>query len=295
MVGYNSAVLNNINSFALTDTKTWNPVILIIGVLVIATVSPALLDGTLLSIAILNALMLAGWTLIHLQQYKRRWCHRNTRASASDSEVSSDSLQRLPAAFGHESEFVSLHVATYAEPPEVVSVTLLALSQLDYRAFARMMIDPRTVAIAVVDADYQVTPDFLERGMSLLSSRDCDDAQFPQAYRPVSASRSAIDLELADYFECVADCAEAESTMLLTRTLSIVSLLWQAAFSALILIVMAKRGTMAHRLSARTTRCSMNLHAGGSTLQALRLKHIFFAEQPEVATAQWRHRVPTGC
>ncbi|WP_323764766.1 glycosyltransferase [Marinovum sp.] len=168
-------------------------------------------------------------------------------------------------------EFISVQVATHAEPPELVIRTLEALlNQKDappyeiividnntddealwrpVEAFAnrhplalrfvhamgvkgakagalriaRQMADPRTTHIAVVDADYVTTPDFLARAAERLSAQSLDFVQFPQAYRGEGAAAGPAQ-DLSDYFcrhACMADGARA---MLLTGTLSVISL-----------------------------------------------------------------------
>jgi cellulose synthase/poly-beta-1,6-N-acetylglucosamine synthase-like glycosyltransferase len=125
--------------------------------------------------------------------------------------------------------FVSLHVPTHNEPPDMVIETLSRLVELDYDEFEVLVIDnntddpelwrpverfcrsheklgffhledwpgfksgalnfaldkvdPRTQIVGVVDADYQVDPDFLSRCIPLFDDEDLAFVQTPQDYR----------------------------------------------------------------------------------------------------------------
>jgi hypothetical protein len=75
--------------------------------------------------------------------------------------------------------------------------------------------------IVVVDADYQMTPDFLANAAEALRQGDVDFVQFPQAYRSGEAAAGVV-LELSDYFTRHARVADAADAMLLTGTLSVI-------------------------------------------------------------------------
>lgn len=81
--------------------------------------------------------------------------------------------------------------------------------------------DPRATHVIVVDADYEVAPDFLDIAAAEIGCRDVDFLQFPQAYRNDGARAAGISLELADYFLRHARGADGADAMLLTGTLSV--------------------------------------------------------------------------
>jgi cellulose synthase/poly-beta-1,6-N-acetylglucosamine synthase-like glycosyltransferase len=133
------------------------------------------------------------------------------------------------AAARRRGPFVSLHVPTHNEPPDLVIETLSRLVELDYEDFEVLVVDnntddpelwrpverfcrsheklgffhledwpgyksgalnfalekvdPRTQIIGVVDADYQVDPDFLSRCVPLFDDEDLAFVQTPQDYR----------------------------------------------------------------------------------------------------------------
>ena len=89
---------------------------------------------------------------------------------------------------------------------------------------ALTLTDPRATHVAVVDADYQVHPDFLTDALGALGSAAADYVQFPQAYRHVSSAACGVEQELGDYFACFAGGAGQVGTMLLTGTLSVIRL-----------------------------------------------------------------------
>ena len=82
------------------------------------------------------------------------------------------------------------------------------------------IVDPRTTHVAVVDADYQVHPDFLREGLCALAASGADYAQFPQAYRDSQAARG-VEHELGDYFASFAGSSGRAGSMLPTGTLSL--------------------------------------------------------------------------
>lgn len=82
--------------------------------------------------------------------------------------------------------------------------------------------DPRAEHVAVVDADYQVAPNFLRRAMAVLGP-DVQFVQFPQNYRDADGA-AAVIAELSDYFETFPRAANRAQAALLTGTLSVISL-----------------------------------------------------------------------
>jgi len=173
--------------------------------------------------------------------------------------------------FSAERTFVSVHVPTHEEPPQLVIATLERLVQLrgpDFEvlvidnntldpgqwqpvaaAVARLglrfrfyhfddvvgakagalnlaleLVDPRTTHVAIVDADYHVSPDFLDDAVRAITAQPVDYVQFPQAYRGVSSSASGIERELGDYFGCFGASAGRFGSLLPTGTLSVFSL-----------------------------------------------------------------------
>ncbi|MCO6383349.1 glycosyltransferase family 2 protein [Oceanicola sp. 502str15] len=83
--------------------------------------------------------------------------------------------------------------------------------------------DPRATHIVVVDADYEVAPDFLAVAAEEIHRCGAAFIQFPQAYRSDSGEAAGISLELADYFLRHARRAETADAMLLTGTLSVIA------------------------------------------------------------------------
>jgi|GEM_PF-622218 len=76
--------------------------------------------------------------------------------------------------------------------------------------------------VAVIDADYQVTPDFLACALDRLKQTGAHYVQCPQSYRSVSPRQWVISNELGDYFDRHAQAAEQDQAMLLTGTLSLI-------------------------------------------------------------------------
>jgi cellulose synthase/poly-beta-1,6-N-acetylglucosamine synthase-like glycosyltransferase len=74
---------------------------------------------------------------------------------------------------------------------------------------------------AIVDADYQVKPDFLSIASQAIHDTGADFVQFPQSYRDQHRSPS-VTAELADYFLSVAPYTNRSQAMLLTGTLSVI-------------------------------------------------------------------------
>lgn len=165
--------------------------------------------------------------------------------------------------------FISVHVPTCNEPPDLVIASLQALADMDYPEYEVLLIDnnttdpaifepvraecirlgrrfrfhhfdqvngakagalniamrlsdARTRFVAIVDADYQVRPDFLKIAARHLADPQTAFVQFPQAYRGVSSSSSAVEAELTDYFKAFAPRASDDSSVLLTGTLSVI-------------------------------------------------------------------------
>ena len=83
--------------------------------------------------------------------------------------------------------------------------------------------DPRATHVAVVDADYQISPTFFADALSAVLSSGVDYVQFPQAYRGVSVCGRGVEQELGDYFACFASGAGRPGSMLPTGTLSLFS------------------------------------------------------------------------
>lgn len=87
---------------------------------------------------------------------------------------------------------------------------------------ARGMMNVRTTHVAVVDADYQVTSDFLNVALDALEESGAHFAQFPQSYRDVMDQQQNVEAELGDYFDRHAVAADRSGRMLLTGTLSVI-------------------------------------------------------------------------
>jgi cellulose synthase/poly-beta-1,6-N-acetylglucosamine synthase-like glycosyltransferase len=146
-----------------------------------------------------------------------------------------------PASIGLQ-PFVSVHVPTHNEPPELVLETLRALRALDYPSYevividnntedsdlwqpvaryceevgfrfvhlenwpgfkagalnhALEILDPRTTVISVVDADFVVEPDFLERTVGYFGDPGIGFVQTRQAFRSEAVNGYLRRLELA--------------------------------------------------------------------------------------------------
>ena len=82
---------------------------------------------------------------------------------------------------------------------------------------------PAASHVVIVDADYEVTPDFLAIAAQELERSGDDFVQFPQAYHGDAGPAQGLSLELADYFLRHARQANLARAMLLTGTLSIIS------------------------------------------------------------------------
>ena len=80
--------------------------------------------------------------------------------------------------------------------------------------------DSRTKYVAVVDADYLVSPDFLRRAIPYLTG-DVRFVQFPQAYRQAGGAEF-LSSELGDYFRTFSIAANRADASLLTGTLSVI-------------------------------------------------------------------------
>lgn len=83
--------------------------------------------------------------------------------------------------------------------------------------------DARTTHVAIVDADYQVEPEFLSEAVAAVQRQGVDYVQFPQAYRAVGREARGVECELGDYFSCFAVGAGRPGSMLPTGTLSLFS------------------------------------------------------------------------
>ena len=166
-----------------------------------------------------------------------------------------------------DAQLVSIHLAIYDEPADVVIATLDALRTLEYPLFEVLVIDNNTPSpatwlpvkkycavdprlrfyhfdgvhgakagalnialdlmdqtaayVAVVDADYQVIPQFIDIAVTECERHGNDFVQFPQSYRGTAAA-AAIDRELADYFAVYSSRASNAGAMLPTGTLSLI-------------------------------------------------------------------------
>ncbi len=83
--------------------------------------------------------------------------------------------------------------------------------------------DARTTHVAIVDADYQVEPEFLGDAIAAVQRKGVDYVQFPQAYRAVGREARGVECELGDYFACFGVGAGRAGSMLPTGTLSLFS------------------------------------------------------------------------
>lgn len=114
--------------------------------------------------------------------------------------------------------------------------------------------DRAATHVVVVDADYEVAPDFLAVAAREIARRDDDFIQFPQAYRHADNGAAGLSLELADYFSRHARRADGAHAMLLTGTLSVIrrsALVAAGGWSARTLTEDAELGLRLQRLGYR--------------------------------------------
>lgn len=83
------------------------------------------------------------------------------------------------------------------------------------------LMDPGADLVAIVDADYQVQPHFLQSAVSHFKCAKIGFVQFPQAYRGADRHGREVACELNDYFSAFAKRANTTRSMLLTGTLSV--------------------------------------------------------------------------
>jgi cellulose synthase/poly-beta-1,6-N-acetylglucosamine synthase-like glycosyltransferase len=81
-------------------------------------------------------------------------------------------------------------------------------------------IDAKARFVAIIDADYQVNPEFL--ALATNACAGLDFVQFPQSYRQSEGAETVCD-ELSDYFSIYPSAANRTSASLLTGTLSLIS------------------------------------------------------------------------
>jgi cellulose synthase/poly-beta-1,6-N-acetylglucosamine synthase-like glycosyltransferase len=85
------------------------------------------------------------------------------------------------------------------------------------------LMNNRTKYVAVIDADYVVTRDFLSIATQALEYRNVSFVQFPQSYRGTATAGGAVATELDDYFNAFARRANETRSVMLTGTLSVIS------------------------------------------------------------------------
>ncbi|WP_417742828.1 glycosyltransferase family 2 protein [Salipiger sp.] len=139
---------------------------------------------------------------------------------------------------------------------------------------------PAATHVVVVDADYEVTPDFLAIAAQELQRGGDAFVQFPQAYHGDAGPAQGLSLELADYFLRHARQANLAGAMLLTGTLSVISrpaLESVGGWSARSLTEDAELGLRLHRMGYRgrfvdriVGRGLLPLDLGGLSLQRYR-------------------------
>ena len=119
---------------------------------------------------------------------------------------------------------VEASVASLGDRFRFIHIDRLAGAKAGALNVALQETDRRATHVAIVDADYQVDPDFLGDGVHSLLSAKVDYVQFPQAYRGVGRAARGVEEELADYFSCFAGGAGLPGSMLPTGTLSLFTL-----------------------------------------------------------------------
>lgn len=114
--------------------------------------------------------------------------------------------------------------------------------------------DPRASHVVIIDADYEVIPEFLSISAQEICAQDDDFLQFPQAYRGGEGPLAGVSLELADYFLRHARQADRARAMLLTGTLSVIrrsALTAAGGWSSRTITEDAELGLRLHRLGFR--------------------------------------------
>ncbi len=217
----------------------------------------ALAGYVILALVSVNAVLTFGQSIL---QFGTMLPNANRRRAAAAAKLTTDIRT-----------FVSVHVPTHEEPPQLVIDTLDHLARLhgpDFEvlvidnntrdaakwrpvaaAAARLgprfrfyhfenvegakagalnlaldLVDARTTHVAIVDADYQVAPDFLDYALQAIGAHHVDYVQFPQAYRGVDVGARGVERELGDYFGCFAAAADRSGSLLPTGTLSVFDL-----------------------------------------------------------------------
>ncbi len=164
--------------------------------------------------------------------------------------------------------FVSIHVPTHNEPPEMVINTLNAIKQLEYSDYEVLVIDnntkdefvwkpveqycknlgsnfkfyhveglkgykagalnylndkidPRTQYVAIIDADYELSPTFITSALSYFTDEKIAFVQFPQSYKNVNASNQGLVLEYEHFFKMYLQSALWYNSVNITGTLTV--------------------------------------------------------------------------
>ncbi|OGH12046.1 MAG: hypothetical protein A2857_03555 [Candidatus Levybacteria bacterium RIFCSPHIGHO2_01_FULL_36_15] len=165
-------------------------------------------------------------------------------------------------------KYISVHVPSCNEPPELLKNTILKLSCQNYSNYEVIVIDnntknpdtwepvalyckilgkkfrfyhvenlegfkagalnyikdkinPKTECIAVVDADYEVTKNFLKEANKYFSDEKIGFVQFPQAYRNVTQENVGLELEYRHFFLTYMNMANNFNCVTATGTLSV--------------------------------------------------------------------------
>lgn len=164
--------------------------------------------------------------------------------------------------------FVSIHVPTHNEPPDLLKNTLRALSKLNYKDYEVIVIDnntkdekiwrpvqrycqklgkkfkffhvdrlagfkagalnyiqdkinPKTEFVAVIDADYEVQPSFLNEALKYFTNDKIALVQFPQAYKNINQQNLGISMEYEYFFRIYMNLANHFHCATSTGTLAI--------------------------------------------------------------------------
>ena len=128
--------------------------------------------------------------------------------------------------------------------------------------------NPKATHVVVVDADYQLTPDFLALAAGALGRHRADFVQFPQAYRSAEPAAGVV-LELSDYFTRHARFADAADAMLLTGTLSVIDRRALAAADGWSAATLTEDAALGLRLRALGYHGRLDSRVGGHGLLPL--------------------------
>ncbi|MDO8498316.1 MAG: glycosyltransferase [bacterium] len=87
--------------------------------------------------------------------------------------------------------------------------------------YIQSKVNPKTKFVAVIDADYQVKPDFLKKALKYFTNNKIALVQFPQAYKNVNEDNLGISMEYEYFFRTYMNMANHFHCATSTGTLTI--------------------------------------------------------------------------